>query len=221
MQLSQQVVVKYPLRIRVAACLFCALTAPLFVKSSVLIAIIVESVALCAAIWVLWYRVGISGAEISIRYFPFIAKHIPTQEVSEVIQQRALVLVTRKCRISLWGLPTSTGEAIIRLLPNRLQSNEDAEQSGVSRNMLGHRRWATCLGIAFVVSTASVVPFLYGNPLHEYWNSIGRYVLGATMCLFLAFIFEAGMAYISWSYFRSVDRINRRSSKRNGNAGQR
>ena len=129
MQLSQQVVVKYPLRIRVAACLFCALTAPLFVKSSVLIAIIVESVALCAAIWVLWYRVGISGAEISIRYFPFIAKHIPTQEVSEVIQQRALVLVTRKCRISLWGLPTSTGEAIIRLLPNRLQSNEDAEQS--------------------------------------------------------------------------------------------
>jgi len=64
--------------------------------------------------------------------------------------------------------------------------------------------------IGFLATAAAVTPFFYGNPLHEYWSSIGRCLLLVSMILWLLLILEAATAVIGWNYVRELKKIDKR-----------
>jgi hypothetical protein len=59
-------------------------------------------------------------------------------------------------------------------------------------------------GVAFFLSCASVVPFLYGFALHAQWNSIGKYLLLLSMALLPVFVYCAAMLWSAWDALREV-----------------
>ena len=61
--------------------------------------------------------------------------------------------------------------------------------------------------IAFFLSCASVTPFLYGHPLHTYWESLGKYLVMLSMGLLLPFVVCTGIAVNSWVYVRNLYKI--------------
>ncbi len=74
------------------------------------------------------------------------------------------------------------------------------------------RKWgrAACyLGLALVVSVASVVPFLYGNPLHRLWNTFGVGLVVLSMGLLLASLYAAATTLNLWLYGASLRKIDR------------
>jgi energy-coupling factor transporter transmembrane protein EcfT len=70
-------------------------------------------------------------------------------------------------------------------------------------------RWTIFSGIGFAMTVTAVSPFLAGFPLHDYWNSAGKYLLLLCMGFFVVFIFEAGFTYVLWSRKRAFDKIER------------
>jgi hypothetical protein len=64
---------------------------------------------------------------------------------------------------------------------------------------------------AFFGCCASVTPFLYGHPLHVYWNSFGKYLLLLSMALLIPFIYCVGIAINSWVYLRNLRKIDAES----------
>ena len=71
------------------------------------------------------------------------------------------------------------------------------------------KRRALVTTSAFVLSCISVVPFLYGFPLHKYWESLGKNLLLVSMCLLPIFAFCSGIAYSFWDSVRSYKRIQK------------
>jgi hypothetical protein len=59
-------------------------------------------------------------------------------------------------------------------------------------------------GTVFFLSCASVAPFLYGHPLHAYWNSFGKYLVLLAMGLLVVFVYCAGLWYSAWMALRDV-----------------
>lgn len=60
--------------------------------------------------------------------------------------------------------------------------------------------------LAFVLSCASVIPFLYGYPLHAYWFSIGGYLVLLSMALLLPSVIYVGIAVSFWFYVRDLEK---------------
>ena len=57
---------------------------------------------------------------------------------------------------------------------------------------------------AFFLGCASVTPFLYGHPLHAYWESFGKYLVLLSMALLIPFVLCVGIAINSWFLLRSM-----------------
>ncbi|MES2220947.1 MAG: hypothetical protein V4587_08285 [Acidobacteriota bacterium] len=57
---------------------------------------------------------------------------------------------------------------------------------------------------AFFLSCAAVSLFLYGHPLHAYWNSFGKYLLLLSMALLIPFVCCVGIAFSAWSFLRNL-----------------
>lgn len=77
------------------------------------------------------------------------------------------------------------------------------------------RKWkrrAIWLGIALLGSVAAVVPFLYGYPLHNQWDSVGKKLLLLSMCLLPACVYAVGIAFSFWLYLRNIKKIHREFS---------
>jgi len=62
------------------------------------------------------------------------------------------------------------------------------------------KRRAIWLGIALLGTVAAVVPFLYGYPLHNQWDAVGKKLLLLSMCLLPACIFRVGITFNFWLY---------------------
>jgi hypothetical protein len=60
---------------------------------------------------------------------------------------------------------------------------------------------------ALLLSCASVSPFLYGHPLHSYWESFGKYLVLLSMALLIPFVICVGIAINSWTYLRNLGKI--------------
>jgi hypothetical protein len=60
-------------------------------------------------------------------------------------------------------------------------------------------------GIALVLSCASVVPFLYGHPLHGYWESFGKYLVLLSMGFLVVFVYCAALFLAALSALRDVE----------------
>jgi hypothetical protein len=57
---------------------------------------------------------------------------------------------------------------------------------------------------AFLLSCAAVYPFLKGDPLHEYWESFGKYLVLVSMAMLVMFAMCAGFFYSAWQALRDV-----------------
>jgi VIT1/CCC1 family predicted Fe2+/Mn2+ transporter len=93
----------------------------------------------------------------------------------------------------------------------REEARQDEEQE--VRIELRLRKWmraAISLGVGVIVSIGAVVPFLYGYPLHDQWNAVGKTILVLSMCLFVAFMYAAGITYTCWSYLKGVKEIHKK-----------
>lgn len=62
-------------------------------------------------------------------------------------------------------------------------------------------------GGALFLSCGSVVPFLYGHPLHSHWESFGKYLVLLSMALLIPFVICVGIAINSWTYLRNLGKI--------------
>jgi hypothetical protein len=71
------------------------------------------------------------------------------------------------------------------------------------------RRRAVLCGLAFVLSCGLVYPFLAGHSLHEYWDSLGKYLLLVSMAAFTAVVFTSGLWWSAWQALRDVEHENR------------
>jgi hypothetical protein len=60
---------------------------------------------------------------------------------------------------------------------------------------------------AFIASCLLVWPFLAGNSLHRYWDSVGKYLVLLSMVLLIPFAACVGLAINGWFYCRSVKRM--------------
>ena len=65
-------------------------------------------------------------------------------------------------------------------------------------------------GAALLASVAAGVPFLYGYPLHNYWEAVGKRILLLSMCLLCPFLYAAATTYNLWSYLRAMKEIHRK-----------
>jgi membrane protease YdiL (CAAX protease family) len=68
------------------------------------------------------------------------------------------------------------------------------------------RRRAALSTIALAMSIALVYPFLMGHMLHQYWDSVGQYLVYAAMALLVVFVFCTGMFYSAWQALRNVEK---------------
>ena len=92
---------------------------------------------------------------------------------------------------------------------NEQYKETNGKSSSVSES--GKRR-AIWLGIALLGSVAAVVPFLYGYPLHNQWDSVGKKLLLLSMCLLPACVYAVGIAFSFWLYLRNIKKIHREFS---------
>jgi hypothetical protein len=78
------------------------------------------------------------------------------------------------------------------------------QQNARERLRLWKRR-SIYSGIALVLSCASVAPFLYGHPLHVYWESFGKYLVLLSMGFLVVFVYCAALFWAAWSALRGVE----------------
>lgn len=207
-----KVVARYPLSIRCGAVLVCVLLAISMFRSRTTTGAIVVGVGalcLCVALWA--YRAEVKATEVRVRYLPFYTKRTPMGDVTHLLEGKTLFLVTATSKIPLWGCSLKDRGLLFEIIPRHLEVmpmhlNKRTDSTAVVRR---HVRWTILCGIGFAVTAAAVTPFLAGFPLHDYWNSAGKYLLLLCMGFFIVFIFEAGFTYVLWSSKRAFDKIER------------
>lgn len=87
-------------------------------------------------------------------------------------------------------------------------SKEEIEQAkqDARRYLWVRTKRAIYAAVVFFLSCASVVPFLYGHPLHTYWESFGKYLLLVSMGVLIPFVALAGSAINAWFFVREVEK---------------
>lgn len=93
---------------------------------------------------------------------------------------------------------------------NELTKNEQEQvKQHVHKVLARQKKWATSATVAFVASCAAVWPFLAGNPLHRYWDSLGIFFLFLALVLLLPFAISLGWALNTRLYARNTRKIGR------------
>lgn len=208
--MNVRLVTRYPLVIRFGMLLVCALLAVGLTRGAIhAMTIIVTFGAVCLTVAVLAYRAEINDNEVRVRYAPFYTRRVPVQEIVHLVEGKTLILVTTTRRLPLWGASDKTREALFQMLPHHLDvtPSQPSTRNRFLVSIRKHRRWTIVAGVGFLITAALVFPFFKGNALHEYWSSVGQYLLLLCLLLFIAFIFEAGFTWVLWSTKREADRI--------------
>jgi hypothetical protein len=96
--------------------------------------------------------------------------------------------------------------------PNEVPLSKE-EVAAVIQEASGYLRvWkkrALYSAVAFLLSCASVAPFLDGEPFHAYWNSFGKYLVVLSMALLLPFVLCVVVATQVWFDLRTIRRTGR------------
>jgi hypothetical protein len=114
-------------------------------------------------------------------------------------------------------------QGIIRgVLMNKVDRVElsDQKAGGVeAQTTQSTRKWSRAtlyLGLALAASIGSVVPFLYGNPLHSFWDTFGVGTVAVSMGLLLAFLYAAATTLNLRYYGANLAKTNRSFAKPGG-----
>ena len=87
---------------------------------------------------------------------------------------------------------------------------DDEQEVRLTQRVRKWKRGSTLLGIALVATIVATVPFLYGYPLHNHWDDIGKKLLLVSMCLLCMFMYAAATTYNLWSYLKAIKEIHRK-----------
>src|ERR1700752_2289494 len=68
------------------------------------------------------------------------------------------------------------------------------------------RRRSIYSTVALLLSCASVYPFLEGHPLHQDWESFGKYLVLPSMAMLVVFVLCTGFFYSAWQALRDVEK---------------
>jgi hypothetical protein len=210
------VVMKYPLLVRFGTLFACAVLGLAVLRNAATKpTMAVGAGAICLAVAVFSYRAEVNTTEVRVRYLPFYVRRAPLGDITQIVQKRTTVLVTRSGRISLWGLTPKAREDLSQILPARLYAGEpriptQAESAAVVRR---HAVRTLCLAVGFVLTALFSVPFLNDNRWHPYADDVGRYVLLACLIFFMLFLFQGAIAWALWSYRRDIAKIDDRLSR--------
>lgn len=68
------------------------------------------------------------------------------------------------------------------------------------------RRRSIYSTVALLLSCACAYPFLEGRPLHEHWESFGKYLVLVSMALLVVFVLCTGFFYSAWQALRDVEK---------------
>jgi len=68
------------------------------------------------------------------------------------------------------------------------------------------RRRSIYSTVALLLSCASVDPFLKGHPLHEHWESFGKYLVLLSMAMLVVFVLCTGFFYSAWQALRDAEK---------------
>jgi hypothetical protein len=71
------------------------------------------------------------------------------------------------------------------------------------------RKWAMIATVAFLASCAAVWPFLEGNPLHRYWDTLGIFFLFISMILLIPFAVSLALGINALVFGRGSKRLSR------------
>lgn len=77
-------------------------------------------------------------------------------------------------------------------------------QAHANRVQIRYKKWALISTGAFLASCGLVWPFLAGNPLHRYWDTMGIFFLFLAQILLLPFAVSLGWAVNAWIFARKV-----------------
>lgn len=107
------------------------------------------------------------------------------------------------------GAEDQTGSRLYDLDQELLTEEEQKQiKTRVHKVLARQKKWATIATVAFLTSCAAVWPFLAGNPLHRYWDTLGVFFLFVAMVLLLPFAVSLGWAISAWIYAHDVTRID-------------
>lgn len=212
------VITRYPVATRCIVVVMCALFLVSHARGPVSAGTVVVAIgALGLTVAILSYKAEIDTAEVRVRYLPFYTKRTPVRDITYVLDERTLILGTATGKIPLWGLSQRTRTQLFKILPRRLAAASPPDSRIDSAALVRrHTRWTILAGIGFVIAAAAVVPFLAGFPLHNDWNSGGKYVLLLCIGFFILFVFEAGFTYLLSYSKRALDRVERAQPHKNG-----
>lgn len=167
--------------------------------------------ALCLSVPIWSYKAEVDPSEVRVRYLPFYTKRTLMRDVTHLVEEKTLVLVTATSKIPLWGLSLKAREALFYVLPRRLDVAPKPLETRTDSDAVVRRfvRWTILAAVAFFVDLCLSIPFLKGNPWNQYVDTIGKYVLFLCLCMFLLLVFLAGFTYVLWSSKRAFDKIER------------
>lgn len=116
-----KVIIRYPIFIRCGMVLMCLVFAVSLARGPVSTRTIIGAAGvLCLSVAILSYRVEVDPSEIRVRHLPFYTKRTPMRDVTHLVEETTLVLVTATSKIPLWGLPVKAREALFEILPRPL-----------------------------------------------------------------------------------------------------
>ena len=106
------------------------------------------------------------------------------------------------------------------------ESKLDDEREAKAERKL--RRWnlaTAIIGGALLLAIIAVVPFLAGQPLHNWWETIGKRILLVAMGLYGVFVYTVAHTIIFWYYLRGMRKIHKKyappgSKYRTGKGGR-
>jgi hypothetical protein len=166
--------------------------------------------AIALTIHLLAYRIVINSREVRVRRAPFLTSSTQLHDVTRLVEDTTLILVTPKSKIPLWGLSIAGRETLFGLLPRHLDvmpPPRTAKRGGdAAAAVRRHKRWTLFAGIGFLATAGLVVLFFKGFPLHAYWDAAGQYLLLLCLCFFIAMVFEAAFTWVLWSSRRDLNR---------------
>jgi hypothetical protein len=89
-----------------------------------------------------------------------------------------------------------------------LTPEEIGEIRNFAENLLRKQKKRALIATSsFITSCLAVAPFLAGNPLHFYWETVGKYILLLSMGLLIPFGVCVGWAWSAWVYVRDVRKL--------------
>ncbi|MGI9101776.1 MAG: hypothetical protein ACR2IF_04955 [Terriglobales bacterium] len=204
----KQIVIRYPLLVRINGVFVSAALAIAVAKGSTSLGrILIAVAAFLGMVVVLAHKTEVDTQEVRVRHFPFWTTHVPLSEIRRVEEGRTLTVIAPHSRIPLWGLSREARDTLLQVLRSQLNITcyRPKPRNDATRVIRGYVSRAVLAGVGFLLMAAAVVPFLAGFPLHVYWDTAGKYVLVLCMAWYLFFIFEAGFAYAVWRTKADLD----------------